>query len=126
MSFTLYTDVFGAMNMLGHLFKAASFYVLLVGLSEKPGKPLFTVYLRSCMPAGIPEGAFRAFLLLDARGLVVLSNRDVPSGTPLEEACRKAFEDRRKNGSRRSKMGRMSSAGRSPSTGRTCLLRSGA
>ncbi len=88
MSFTLYTDVYGAMNMLGHLFKAASFYVLLVGVVRKSlENPLFTVYLPVLHgQQEFLKGLSGPSFLLDARGLVVLSNRDVPSGTPLEEA----------------------------------------
>ncbi len=88
MSFTLYTDVYGAMNMLGHLFKAASFYVLLVGVVRKSLRnPLHTIYLPILhAQQEFLKGLSGPSFLLDAQGLVVLSNRDVPPGTPLEEA----------------------------------------
>lgn len=86
MAFTLYTDVYGVMNMTGHLFKVASFYVLLVGVLVKSLKdPLYTVYLPILQAQEIfLRGLTGPSFVLDADGLLVISNRGLPSGSPLE------------------------------------------
>jgi len=87
MAFTLYTDVYGVMNMTGHLFKVASFYVLLVGVVFRSLKdPLYTIYLPilQAQEAFLKELMGPSFVL-DPEGRLVVSNRGVAPGATLEE-----------------------------------------
>ncbi len=77
MSFTLYMDVYGISNMLGHLFKTWSFYVLLVGFVMKSIKmPMETLLL----PVVFERQAFMEALsgpsfVTDLDGNVTIANR---------------------------------------------------
>lgn len=79
-SFTLYVDVYGIMNAIGHIFKLISFYLIYLSIVEtsikSPYRTLFYEFLKESRSfKDYIEYAGVIFLVLDINGNVLLINK---------------------------------------------------